>query len=128
MAVDLGQSADPTAFGDASCARAARTIGRSIKQRTTRQRVDQTFDIVHAERMPLGTPYPDVVDHVRDVPSRPPLRDKCYFVIDETGVGRAVGDYFEEAGMRAVRVANAGRNRCNPAGQRSEVGGRAFVS
>jgi hypothetical protein len=41
----------------------------------------------------------------RDVLIRPPLRDRCYLVIDESGVGRAVGDMFTDAGLRAVRVA-----------------------
>jgi O-methyltransferase len=75
------------------------------KKRTTRQNIEEHFDVVHAERMPLGTLYPDVVAHVRDVLSRPPLCDGCYLVIDESGVGRAVGDMFTAAGLRAVRVA-----------------------
>jgi hypothetical protein len=34
------------------------------KARTTRQDIEERFDYVHAERLPLGTPYPDVVAHV----------------------------------------------------------------
>jgi hypothetical protein len=75
------------------------------KKRTTRQNIEEHFDVVHAERVTLGTPYPDVVAHVRDVLSRPPLRDRCHLVIDESGVGRAVGDMFTTAGLRPVRVA-----------------------
>jgi hypothetical protein len=59
---------------------------------------------VHAERMPLGTAYPDIVTHVREVLSRPPLRDGCHLVIDESGVGRPVGDMFAQAGLRPIRV------------------------
>ena len=40
----------------------------------------------------------------REMLNRPPLRDRCDLVIDESGVGRAVGDMFEAAGLRAVRV------------------------
>ena len=75
------------------------------KKRTTRQNIEEHFDVVHAERVTLGTPYPDVVAHVRDVLSRPPLRDRCHLIIDESGVGRAVGDMFTTAGLRPVRVA-----------------------
>ena len=75
------------------------------KKRTTRQNIEEHFDVVHAERVTLGTPYPDGVAHVRDVLSRPPLRDRCHLVIDESGVGRAVGDIFTTAGLRPVRVA-----------------------
>jgi hypothetical protein len=77
-------------------------------RRVTRQRSKQRYDVVHAERLPLGTSYPDVVQHVRDVLNRPPLRDRCHLVIDESGVGRPVGDMFEQAGLRAVRVSITG--------------------
>ena len=35
---------------------------------------------------------------------RPPLAGNCELVIDDTGVGRAVGDLFETAGMDPIRV------------------------
>jgi hypothetical protein len=106
--VDLGQSQDPTAI---IVMRHTRTplIGDDgwdidPKKRTTRQKVKESFDVVHAERLPLGTSYPAIVEHIRNVLNRPPLRDNCYLVIDESGVGRAVGDMFSAAGLRAVRV------------------------
>lgn len=60
--------------------------------------------MVHAERLPLGTLYPDVIGHVIDVLSRPPLRDRCHLVLDESGVGRPVADEFDKAGLNPVRV------------------------
>src|SRR5258707_5712986 len=36
--------------------------------------------------------------------ARPPLVGNCELVIDETGVGRAVGDIFDTAGMSPTRV------------------------
>jgi hypothetical protein len=74
------------------------------KARTTRQDIKERFAVVHAERLPLGTSYPEVVDHIGEVLTRPPLRDNCHLVIDESGVGRAVGDMFDQAGLRGVRV------------------------
>jgi hypothetical protein len=102
--VDLGQSQDPTALIVMRHTRMPLETWTVDKKRTTRQDVAEHFDCVHAERLPLGTLYPDVVQHVRDVLNRPPLRDRCYLVIDESGVGRAVGDMFAAAGLRAVRV------------------------
>jgi hypothetical protein len=104
-AVDLGQSQDPTADIVMRHTRTPlETWTVDQNKRITRQDIEQHFDVVHAERMPLGTLYPDVVAHVRDVLNRPPLRDRCHLVIDESGVGRAVGDMFAAAGLRAVRV------------------------
>ena len=106
VGVDLGQSQDPTAVIVLRHHRTPlETWTVDQKKRTTRQDIEERFDVVHAERLPLGTPYPDVVAHVRDVLNRPPLRDRCHLVIDESGVGRAVGDMFAAAGLRAVRVA-----------------------
>ena len=36
--------------------------------------------------------------------ARPPLNSGCELVIDETGVGRAVGDLFDAHGMKPTRV------------------------
>jgi hypothetical protein len=105
MGVDLGQSQDPTALVVLRHTRApldSWTV--NDRARTTRQDIEERFDCVHAERVKLGTSYPDVVAHVREVLNRPPLRDNCHLVIDESGVGRAVGDMFSDAGLRAVRL------------------------
>jgi hypothetical protein len=104
--LDLGQSMDPTALIVMRHHHEPLPDDWDVDKvrRVTRQRSKQRYDVVHAERLPLGTAYPDVVQHVRDVLNRPPLRDRCHLVIDESGVGRAVGDIFEGAGMRAVRV------------------------
>jgi len=105
MGVDLGQSQDPTALVVLRHTRVpldSWTV--NDKARTTRQDIEERFDCVHAERVPLGTSYPDVVAYIREVLNRPPLRDRCHPVIDESGVGRAVGDMFTAGGLRAVRV------------------------
>jgi hypothetical protein len=105
LACDLGQSQDPTALVVLHHTRTPlETWTVDQKNRTTKQDIEELFDVVHAERMPLGTLYPVVVAHVRDVLNRSPLRDGCYLVIDESGVGRAVGDMFTAAGLRAIRV------------------------
>jgi hypothetical protein len=61
------------------------------------------------QRLELGMSYPAVVQTVKDLLARPPLDGNdgikpAQLVIDETGVGRAVGDIFDEAGLKPVRV------------------------
>lgn len=53
----------------------------------------------HLQRFPLGTRYPDIVETVRQMLSRPPLQRDCHLVFDETGVGRPVGDL-----LRSLRI------------------------
>ena len=43
--------------------------------------------MVHLERMPLGTPYPTIVRHVRALLDTPPLKGNAELVVDATGVG-----------------------------------------
>jgi hypothetical protein len=105
------------------------TWTKNDKARITKQDIEEHFDVVHAERLPLGTSYPDVVAHVRDVLSRPPLRDRCHLVLDESGVGRAVGDMFTDAGLRAMRVAiTAGVDAVKQDGLRWSVAKSLLIS
>ena len=105
MGLDLGQSQDPTAIAVLHATRTPLpTWTKDDKGRTTRQDVLARFDVVHAERLKLETSYPEIVAYVQELLARPPLRDVCHLVIDESGVGRAVGDMFDEAGLRAARV------------------------
>jgi hypothetical protein len=78
---DLGQAADYSAL---AC------IEQTGKQYLLR----------HVERFPIGTPYPSVVVHVRELVSTPPLAG-CTLVPDATGVGRAVVDLLLEASLPA---------------------------
>lgn len=93
VAVDLGQASDPTAI----CA-----------MRSHRETVDdkpvQHFDVLHLQRLPLGLSYIDQVEEVAKLLSRPPLPSDCPLVIDETGVGRAVGDLFDRLGLSPTKV------------------------
>jgi hypothetical protein len=79
----------------------------------------ERFDVRHLERIPLGTSYPDVVAHATALMDRPPLRFDADLLIDETGVGRAVGDIFEDAGLKPIRVTiTAGANDATQEGDR----------
>jgi hypothetical protein len=63
----------------------------------------ETFDVRHLARLPLGLSYMDQVAAVCQLRARPPLQG-CELVIDETGVGRPVGDLFDNTGMCPTRV------------------------
>jgi len=98
LAADLGQSSDPTAI----CVMQHRIVQhRNVDEIT---RVSEHFDVRHLQRLPLGLSYVDQVAEVARLLARPPLCDGCAFVIDNTGVGRAVGDLFDDAGMRPTKV------------------------
>lgn len=108
VGVDLGQSTDPTAIA------VLHWRSRPLDTWTHdnflhRQDVQEHIDVRHLERLPLGMAYPAVVQHVANLLARPPLCGDEDFtaaelVIDESGVGRAVGDIFEAAAMRPKRV------------------------
>jgi hypothetical protein len=105
VGVDLGQSIDPTAIGvmHHTCV-PLKTWAMNETAQTWKQDRIERFDVRHLERVPLGTSYPLVVQHVGTLLSRPPLNAGAALVIDESGVGRAVGDIFEVAGLKPERV------------------------
>jgi hypothetical protein len=102
LGVDLGQSSDPTAL----CV---------IEHRKTfmhhynghRKQVSERFDVVYLQRLPLGLDYPSIVREVAKIAVQPPIAG-CELVIDDSGVGRPVGDMVEQAGMKPVRVTITG--------------------
>jgi hypothetical protein len=113
VGVDLGQSQDPTAIAvlekidgvlDFRCAehRHCNIIGPP-------QKPAEEFHVRHLERLPLGLSYPTIVARIGDLMARPPLcggegQKPAELVIDETGVGRPVGDIFVQSGFKPVRV------------------------
>ena len=113
VGVDLGQSSDPTAIAVIERQRGVMDAGSPFERHTGLSTHLQTpaefIDVRHLERLPLGMSYPAVVQHVADLLARPPLcRDENHpaaeLIIDETGVGRAVGDIFIDAGMKPKRI------------------------
>jgi hypothetical protein len=105
LGVDLGQSQDPSAVVVLHHTRTPLPTWSVIERtHTTRQDVQERFDVVYAERLRLNSSYPDIVNYVSEVLQRSPLSDDCHLVIDETGVGRPVGDMFDGVGLRPIRV------------------------
>jgi hypothetical protein len=53
----------------------------------------------YLERIPLGTPYPDVVSRVKDVMRQVAAEGGCELTVDGTGVGRPVVDLLRRSGL-----------------------------
>lgn len=60
------------------------------------------FRVHHLERLPLKTPYPAQIARVQFMMSRLPR--SAALVLDDTGVGKGIGDLFEDAGLSPLRV------------------------
>jgi hypothetical protein len=114
VGVDLGQAADFTAVA-ILCHQHGIIDARNSFERKhfpldfDKAQKAERCDVRHLQRLPLGTSYPRIVEHVRELLSRPPLQESApRLVIDETGVGKAVGDIFEREGMKPLRLCITG--------------------
>jgi hypothetical protein len=58
----------------------------------------------YLERVPLGTPYPDIVERVRRTTRAPELAGRRHVAVDATGVGRPVVDMLRNAGLGATTL------------------------
>ncbi|HEY9247516.1 MAG TPA: hypothetical protein VIO38_00205, partial [Rariglobus sp.] len=69
----------------------------------------------HLERVPRKTPYPAVVDRVRQVVRDPAIGGDRQLVVDATGVGQAVVDMVDRAGLgckvRKVKITGGDREQ-----------------
>jgi hypothetical protein len=84
---DLGQISDYTAIAVLRRPR--------VPTGTTRELRRPAYELPYLERLPLGTSYPEVVQHMLRLLNTPELRG-CFFVVDQTGVGRPVVDMLSE--------------------------------
>ena len=77
------------------------------------------YDIVYLERMPLGTAYPKVIDHVANMFEDPRLRlNTVHFIMDATGVGVPIKQQFNTRGLypRAVWITGGSTESVNENG------------
>ncbi|MGY3265156.1 hypothetical protein [Lysobacter sp. HA35] len=98
--IDVGQVNDWTAIAIVERSRRVPRAGIWPKELPEAQRESKEagvrLDLVHLERLPLGTKYPQQVDHVKELLRRPQLGDVRSF-LDMTGCGRPVFDMFRAA-------------------------------
>ena len=85
VGVDLGQTRDHTAI--AVVERPLDMIRALSKERHVRS----------VRRVPLGTPYPQVVDLIRRTVQHPKLWRQCRLAVDATGIGAPVVDMMRGA-------------------------------
>ncbi len=86
-----------------------------------------SYHVRHLERPPLGTKYPVVVARVKEMLATPPLSAHTPLVIDKTGVGTAVVDMFDAAGMQPWAVTITGGDEVIRDGRHTKVPKRELV-
>jgi hypothetical protein len=98
IGVDLGQRRDHSAV--AVVERVRRGAARfDFVNWVLREPEAEEWVVRHLERIPLGTPYTAVVEHVARVAQRAPVAGKCQLVVDATGVGMPVVDMLRASRM-----------------------------
>ena len=93
--LDLGQRRNPAAV--VVVERAEVFLG--LDRVTYERRRGLRYRIFFLERMRLGTPYPDVVERVRELVRRPEMAGRCTLSMDATGVGMPVLDMLRKASL-----------------------------
>jgi hypothetical protein len=93
VGVDFGQSRDYTAV---AVVERAETRGEWDPIVYAWRKV-VSLQLRHLERVPLGTPYPEVVERVVKVTQWPESAGRCRLAVDGTGVGRPVVDLLRRA-------------------------------
>src|ERR1019366_636071 len=88
IGVDLGQKNDPTAIA---------VLQRLVTLRAHQSPSLHTLRLLHVERMPLGAPYPRVVDRIREIVQHDKLAGDCSLAVDAPGVGAPVVDMLRAA-------------------------------
>ena len=94
VGLDLGQKGDATAI--AVMEQWVEPLG-GVSYVTYEPLTKRRLDVRHLMRVPLGTPYPEVVEMTCDLVRTPGLHKNCLLVVDETGVGAPVIDVFRKA-------------------------------
>ena len=96
LGLDLGQVQDHTAL--------------ALVEWDRREDGERVYRLRHLERLPLGTGYPAITAHIKELMDSDELANRTALVVDATGVGRGVVDFLRGAGLRPVPVnVHAGR-------------------
>jgi hypothetical protein len=105
IGVDIGQRVDPTAI--AVIEREERIEKRKDAEGGAQERRVWHHTARRLERLPLGTPYPEVADRLVDVAARVAERtgQRPRLYLDATGVGKPVVDVLRDHQVRALLIA-----------------------
>jgi hypothetical protein len=84
------------------------------------ERYREWFLLRYVERVPLGVPYPKLVEGVQRIVLGAPLRGDCALVVDATGVGAPVVDMLRRAQLgceiSAVTITGGARENVRSGG------------
>src|SRR5713101_931572 len=99
VGLDLGKQQDFTAIA---------VVEREEQALAWMAPVFKGLAVRYLERMPLGTPYTEIVERVRELVNHRLVSGRCWLVIDATGVGSPVVDMLRKArlgcGLTAVTI------------------------
>jgi phage FluMu gp28-like protein len=112
LGLDLGQKQDPAAL--------------AVVEKTP----ELKLMVRYVERAPLGTPYPRVVDWVRQVATNRLIAGRCELAVDATGVGAPVVEMLRAArlGCDIAAVTMTGGERETQSGQTWNVPKRDLMA
>jgi hypothetical protein len=125
MGVDIGQKRDPTAIAVAEIEyRESDLPGR---------RKESHYLVRHLERLPLGTPYPQVSRRIGEICQRvkEQTERRPYLFVDATGVGQPIVDLLDDSAPEAQVVwavyFTHGDRQTENRGERKVTLGKAFL-
>ena len=123
LGLDLGQASDSTALSIAAVSTQPVQIVPGMAPKML-----PVYEVGHLQRFPLGTAYTAIVKQLKAILERPELAShETTLVIDYTGVGRAVGDIFDDADMPHIRVSIHGGDSVSHQGNHYRVPKRDLV-
>jgi hypothetical protein len=61
--------------------------------------IDAKFHVLHLERLPLGTSYPNIMCHIGRLTEAIDIDRSPTLIVDKTGLGAPVLDYFKTEGL-----------------------------
>jgi hypothetical protein len=106
VGVDLGKMVDSTAI--AVVHHTIAPTGEWIKNEKAqfwREKSVERFDLLHLERIALGTNYVTQARMIGEILTREPLKSaNATLVVDQSGVGAGVVDLMEATGLRPIRL------------------------
>lgn len=125
IGVDLGQRHDPTAI----CVCEVERRGYTLNERGRPTGGEYHYLIRHLERLPLGTPYPAVVDRLVEIYRKlTASKHSVRIWMDATGLGQPVVDLLESAGLPVTPVYLTSSDKAVEEGRELRLGKALLVS
>jgi hypothetical protein len=111
LAADLGTEQDHSAFSVFESIPSDRFI-RSLSDvhlgLKGKHEVDWIAHLRYLERVPLQTPYPDVLERLKLLLSTPPLAGNTTLIVDATGCGIPIVQWMRREGLHPVPIVITG--------------------